>query len=705
VIEAGGTDANGNGMHDGAQGELTTPPDSDGDGQPDYVDLDSDNDSVSDLVEGGSGATDANNDGVADGPDADGDGIVDSADDNDAQFGETADPGAQNSDGADNPDYLDPDSDNDGTPDIDENGNGDLDANNDGVIDNPADADGDGIPDNVDDDDANFGGLAALDTDGDGIPDAQDLDDDNDGIPDSVEIANAPANGDTDGDGIPDHLDLDSDNDGINDVIEAGGTDANGNGMHDGAQGELTTPPDSDGDGQPDYVDLDSDNDSVSDLVEGGSGATDANNDGVADGPDADGDGIVDSADDNDAQFGETADPGAQNSDGADNPDYLDPDSDNDGTPDIDENGNGDLDANNDGVIDNPADADGDGIPDNVDDDDANFGGLASDTTAPAPPTVTEPVSGTVTSDTTPVFAGTGEPGADVTVRDAEGDIVCTATVAPDGSWTCTPTTPLNEGEQTFAATQTDASGNESDPTPVTITVDISINNAPVATSDTYTVPESVPAQPYSVLDVLANDSDPDSDVLTITQVSAPAHGVAATDGATIVYTPTAGYLGSDVFTYTISDGELEDSAQVTLTISPVADLSVEQTREAIMGGLKFTIVARNLGPRPANGAVISDVIPSVLTNINWTCEGADGATCPNASGTGDIHDTLSTFPSGGVVTYTITTLIGEGGIAFNTVSIMPPVGVMDVVMSNNTASVPTIYLVELSVIFRHYTP
>ena len=70
VLEAGGTDANGDGQQDGTPDPTTglvgaglTPADTDGDGQPDFQDLDSDNDSVSDLQEGGSNAPDANNDG------------------------------------------------------------------------------------------------------------------------------------------------------------------------------------------------------------------------------------------------------------------------------------------------------------------------------------------------------------------------------------------------------------------------------------------------------------------------------------------------------------------------------------------------------------------------------------------------------------------------------------------------------------------
>ncbi len=70
---------------------------------------------------------------------------------------------------------------------------------------------------------------------------------------------------------------------------------------------------------------------------------------------------------------------------------------------------------------------------------------------------------------------------------------------------------------------------------------------------------------------VLANDSDPDRDPLTVTSVTAPSHGTAViqTNG-TIVYTPASGYAGTDTFTYIVSDGYGGTAtATVTVTITP----------------------------------------------------------------------------------------------------------------------------------------
>ena len=74
--------------------------------------------------------------------------------------------------------------------------------------------------------------------------------------------------------------------------------------------------------------------------------------------------------------------------------------------------------------------------------------------------------------------------------------------------------------------------------------------------------------QASALIDVLSDASDPNGDSLIITAVGAPQHGAAVIESGQIRYTPAPGYAGSDTFTYTISDGELEASGTVSLTIT-----------------------------------------------------------------------------------------------------------------------------------------
>lgn len=295
----GGPDANGDGIDDSYAF-----PDTDGDGVPDFRDLDSDDDGLFDVTEGGRA-------------DADVDGLLDA--------GQPAGSSVTDTDGDTVPDFRDLDSDADGTNDVVEAGYGALDLNGDGRIDAGPDADLDGIRDSRDNSPNAFGSPA--DGDNDGVPDALDLDLDNDGIPNS-----ADGSDDTDGDGLPNQSDPDSDGDGLLDVYEAGGldpdgdgllepfVDVNGNGLADSVEpalgGTALPLPDTDNDGIDDHRDLDSDNDGIADAVERGPGpgARDSDGDGTPDhlDLDSDGDGLSDLLE------------GTDDSDGDGTPDYLD---------------------------------------------------------------------------------------------------------------------------------------------------------------------------------------------------------------------------------------------------------------------------------------------------------------------------------------------------------------------------------------------
>jgi hypothetical protein len=337
-IAPSGTDSDG----DGLDGAFDTTPNGNGDGSgsiglvpentdstdnPDYLDLDSDNDGDNDIIESGSGL--AQSGGKVTGA-VGNNGLVNTLDNGD--------------------DFTDP------------NGNFD-----DTQTDNFTDTDGD-VNDPQGDVDYRD---VANDSDGDTIPDIDDLDDDNDGILDSVE-----GTGDTDGDGIPNNLDLDSDNDGITDVIESGGTDADRDGRADGAVGTSgttegvpssagtgNTPTNTDSSGDPDYIDIDADDDGIPDNIKGqptsgyiapsgnGNTITDANNNGV----------------DDNYENGLLVGLDPENTDGTDNPDYTDADSDNDGINDISENGDSDNTLSG-------TDTDGDGLDDNFEGSNNNDG-------------------------------------------------------------------------------------------------------------------------------------------------------------------------------------------------------------------------------------------------------------------------------------------------------------------------------------------
>jgi len=141
--------------------------------------------------------------------------------------------------------------------------------------------------------------------------------------------------------------------------------------------------------------------------------------------------------------------------------------------------------------------------------------------TAP-PPVITIPTDQTVTSQSSPVIAGSGyEPGDHVIVSDYTFDtttgigtttILCDTPIYEDLSWTCTYTGPLADGDHSLTAAETDAAGNISDSSqPVRLTIDTQPSDistppadtstpedtsTPGATSDTSPDPGNTPSDP-----------------------------------------------------------------------------------------------------------------------------------------------------------------------------------------------------------------
>ena len=86
-----------------------------------------------------------------------------------------------------------------------------------------------------------------------------------------------------------------------------------------------------------------------------------------------------------------------------------------------------------------------------------------------------------------------------------------------------------------------------------TISVTVTnLNEAPVATNDTAITSENTPV----IIDVTANDIDPEGDTLTVLDITNPADGTVVNNGdGTVTYTPDPGFTGPDSFNYLVTDG------------------------------------------------------------------------------------------------------------------------------------------------------
>jgi len=154
---------------------------------------------------------------------------------------------------------------------------------------------------------------------------------------------------------------------------------------------------------------------------------------------------------------------------------------------------------------------------------------------------------------------------------------VGTLTIAANGSYTFTPA--ANYAGPIPVATYTIGDGHGGSAT-ATLSLTMGANHPPVATNDVAPVTEDTPATG----NVLGNDSDPDSNPLTVTQfviggttytagTTATLAGVGTlviNPNGSFTFTPALNYNGPvPVATYTISDG-LGGTATATLTLGPI---------------------------------------------------------------------------------------------------------------------------------------
>ena len=186
----------------------------------------------------------------------------------------------------------------------------------------------------------------------------------------------------------------------------------------------------------------------------------------------------------------------------------------------------------------------------------------------------------------------------------------------------------------------------------VSVTV-TAVNDPPVAVDDT----ASTSIGREITIDVLANDAkgppDEAGQTLTIGTLGAPAHGTATVQSGKVRYTPAAGYLGPDSFTYEACDGGgLCDTGQVTISVDvnspPVANDVVATALEDVEttidlaatdpegGTLTFAVVSP-----PAHGTVVGLAGRALRYRPAPNYHGADSLTF--RAGDGSLQSNVAT--------------------------------------------------------------
>ncbi|MCS0309467.1 tandem-95 repeat protein [Vibrio diabolicus] len=183
-----------------------------------------------------------------------------------------------------------------------------------------------------------------------------------------------------------------------------------------------------------------------------------------------------------------------------------------------------------------------------------------------------------IEEDSDPITITTEELLSNVDIDDADTLIVTNVTIESgngtlidnnDGSWTYIPEAD-DDTEVSFSYDIIDDDGGVINGT---ANLDIKpVNDAPIATNDAIQTDEDSQV----VIDVLANDSDIEGDDLSITSASvSEEQGIVEIVDGKLVFTPSENFNGNAAISYTISDGELEDEAQVSVTVNSVNDAPI----------------------------------------------------------------------------------------------------------------------------------
>jgi hypothetical protein len=229
---------------------------------------------------------------------------------------------------------------------------------------------------------------------------------------------------------------------------------------------------------------------------------------------------------------------------------------------------------------------------------------------------------GTVTNDSQPVYNGTAEPNATVTVLD-NGKAIGTAHVDADGNWSFKPETPLTEGEHSLSAVVSDEAGNvgpESES--ITFTVDTVAPSAP----DNMTISDDETGEAIIIPNggttddttpVFSGDSQTPGDVITIYDGDNVVGSATVDSEGKWAFTPETPMRGGEHdFSITATDeagNESAHGAETTVIINSVlttgsedfenVEAHVFDVGESLVLDSGMTITYQKAGLPPMNNA------------------------------------------------------------------------------------------------------
>ena len=267
---------------------------------------------------------------------------------------------------------------------------------------------------------------------------------------------------------------------------------------------------------------------------------------------------------------------------------------------------------------------------------------LIVDTAPPAAPVIIQAADnvGTVqsplltnqsTDDTTPTLSGTGEAGATITIRD-NGNIIGTAVVGSNNSWTFTPNPALAEGSHIFTATATDAAGNTGPASGnFVLNVDLTPPAAPAITAAADDV--------GTVTGPLTNGQVTDDARPTLSGTGEAGATITVYDNGTLLGTTTVGTGGT--WTFTPPRDLTTGSHDLTATATDPAG-----NTGAVSGA--WNVKVDTTAPNAPVISTVTDNQGSVTGTVGIGQPTDD--TTPTLTGTAEANSTISIFDNGVVI-------------------------------------------------------
>ena len=237
--------------------------------------------------------------------------------------------------------------------------------------------------------------------------------------------------------------------------------------------------------------------------------------------------------------------------------------------------------------------------------------------------------SGDTTDDNTPTLSGRAEPGSTVNIID-NGQVIGSAKVNPDGTWSFTPDQALSNGEHDLTTTVTDPSGNTGpEGSHVVITVDVVPGKVEIT---------AVTDDAGSVTGSLSQNAVTDDTRPQISGTAKAGSTVTIMDGSNVLGTTTAGADGTWSFTPSVDLGRGEHTFTATAK-DPTGNESSSSS---------WTVTIDTDAPvKPTIDAALDDV---GTVQGNLTNGGSTDDPTPTLSGKAEAGSTVKIYDQNGLL-------------------------------------------------------